>query len=119
MTSTDALTKSLVDIAIESWRFIRRSKRILTKLDVDEEGRYMSQLDWFYQQIENSLSNVGMRIENIEGREYDSGVAATPLNAGDFSPDDILVVDQVLEPIVMGDNGVVRSGTIMLRKIEK
>ena len=33
--------------------------------------------------------------------------------------DDDLVVDQMIEPVVMGREGLLRAGTVMLRKAEK
>jgi hypothetical protein len=45
-------------------------------------------------------------------------MAATALNAEDFDPDDNLVVDQMLEPIIMGEEGLARTGTVILRKVE-
>ena len=45
-------------------------------------------------------------------------MAATPLNIEEFEPEDALIVDQMLEPIIMGPNGVIRTGTVTLRKGE-
>jgi hypothetical protein len=45
-------------------------------------------------------------------------MAASALNLGDFGPDDVLLVDQMLEPIIMGPNGLRKQGTVMLRKAE-
>lgn len=59
-----------------------------------------------------------MRIVNVEGHVFDPGMAATPLNLEEFKPDDTLIVDQMLEPIIMGPDGVVRTGTVTLRKVE-
>jgi len=44
-------------------------------------------------------------------------MAATPLNIEEFKPEDTLIVDQMLEPIVMGANGVIRTGTVMLKRM--
>lgn len=43
-------------------------------------------------------------------------MAATPVNIEEFEANDTLVVDQMLEPILMGADGLVRSGTVTLRK---
>ena len=32
--------------------------------------------------------------------------------------DDVLLVDQMVEPIIMGPNGLRKQGTVMLRKVE-
>ena len=107
------LTKSLLDVAIESWRFGRLFDRLLLKLDAGEQGRYRGQFRWFQRRLEDSLTDAGLRIVNVEGHAFDPGIAATPLNIGEFGSEDALVVDQMLEPIIMGPDGVVRTGTII------
>ena len=112
------MTKSLLDVAIESWRFGRLFDRLLLKLDAGEQGRYRGQVRWFQRKLEDSLTDAGMRIVNVEGHAFDPGMAATPLNTEEFSSEDALVVDQMLEPIIMGRDGLVRTGTVTLRKVE-
>jgi hypothetical protein len=55
-----------------------------------------------------------MKIVNLEGQLYDPGMAASPLNIADFGPDDKLMVDQMVEPLIMGPDGIVKSATVML-----
>jgi len=112
------LTKSLLDISVESWRFGRLFDRLLTKLDAGEQGRYRGQFRWFQRKLEESLNVAGMRVVNLEGHPFDPGMAATPLNIDEFDSQDALVVDQMLEPIIMGPEGLVRTGTVTLRKVE-
>ena len=118
LSSTEGLTKSLLDVVVESWRFGRLFDRLLTKLDAGEQGRYRSQFRWFQRKLEESLADAEMRIVNVEGQPFDPGVAATPLNIEEFKSDDSLIVDQMLEPIIMGPDGVLRAGTVTLRKAE-
>lgn len=113
----EALTKSLVDIVIESWRFERLFDRLLLKLDSGEQVRYRGQIRWFHRKLEESLNDAGMAIVNLEGCEFDVGMAATSLNIEEFESEDTLVVDQMIEPIIMGTDGVIiRSGIITVRK---
>jgi len=116
--TTEALTQSLLDISIESWRFGKLFDRLLTKLDAGEQGRYRNQFRWFQKKIDESLGSAQLRVVNVEGHPYDPGMAATPLNMDEFEPQDVLVVDQMLEPILMGPNGVVKTGTVTLRKVQ-
>ena len=118
LSSIEGLTKSLLDVVVESWRFSRLFDRLLTKLDAGEQGRYRGQFRWFQRKLEESLADAEMRIVNVEGQPFDPGVAATPLNIEEFEPDDSLIVDQMLEPIIMGPDGVLRAGTVTLRKVE-
>lgn len=112
----DGLTKALVDIAVESWRFSRLFSRLLTKLDAGDSSRYVNQYRYYLKRLEENLETAGLRLVNVEGHPYDPGFAATALNLGDFGPDDVLLVDQMMEPIIMGPDGLVRAGTVMLRK---
>ena len=114
----EVLMKSLLDVAVESWRFGRLFDRLLLKLDAGDQGRYRGQFRWFQRKLEDSLTDAGMRVVNLEGHAFDPGMAATPLNIEEFGAADTLVVDQMLEPIIMGPEGVVRTGTVTLRKVE-
>jgi len=107
--------KSFLDLAVESWRFSRLFERVLQKLDAGEARKYRGQLTWFVDKREEALRKAGMRTVNAEGEPFDPGVAATPLNAGDFDPEEALVVDRMLTPIIMGPDGVERTGTVMLK----
>jgi hypothetical protein len=108
--------QSLIDIAVESWRFARLFTRVVSKLDAGERGRYESQLRWYLKRLEENLQSAGLRFVNIEGQLFDPGIAATAINAADFGPEDTLYVDQMVEPIIMSPSGLLRSGTVLLRK---
>ncbi len=115
---SEILTKSLLNVAVEYWRFGRFFHRLLMKLDAGEQERYRSQFRWCQKKIEESLTDAGMRIVNVEGQKYDPGIAATPLNIEEFESESALVVDQMLEPIIMGPEGLVRTGTVTLKKVK-
>ena len=117
--SSAMLEKTLIDMAIEGWRFAKLFARMMSKLDAGEATRYMSQLRYYIEKLESSLEEAGMRMVNLEGQLYDPGMAVTTLNSADFGPDDQLMIDQMLEPIIMGNEGLLRSGKILLRKAEQ
>ncbi|WP_394780771.1 hypothetical protein [Undibacterium sp.] len=108
---------SLIDIAIEGWRFSRVCARVAGKLEPTEAGRYVSQLRYFQKKLEESLNAAGLTLVNVEGQVFDPGLAASALNLGDFGPDDLLVIDQMVEPIIMGSEGLRKQGTVMLKKV--
>ncbi|MEI8196799.1 MAG: hypothetical protein WCI73_12945 [Phycisphaerae bacterium] len=116
--STDSLRQPFIDIVIESWRFSKLFSRVLLKLDPSEAGRYSNQQRYFLKRLDDSLAIAGLKIVSLEGQPYDPGMAASPLNIEDFGPDDLLVVDQMVEPVLMGPDGIVKSGTVMLRKAD-
>lgn len=112
-------TQVLVDLAVESWRFARLFGRVLTKLDAGEAPRFTNQLRYFQKSLEDRLAAAGLKLVNLEGHPYEPGIAASALNIGDFGPEDRLTIDQMMEPIIMGAAGVVRSGTVTVRRAEQ
>lgn len=111
------LSSSLINVAVESWRFSKLFERMLLKMDAGEQSRYQSQYRWFLKKLEESLSDSKMNLVNVEGQSFDPGIAATALNIDEFEENDKLIVEQMLEPIIMGPEGLLRSGTVMLRKV--
>ncbi len=112
------MREAVITMAVESWRFGRVFDRLLLKLDAGEQTRYKSQFRWFIKKVEETLEQADLKIVNVEGHTFDPGMAATPLNIEEFDTKDALVVDQMLEPIIMGKEGLVKTGTVTLRKVE-
>ena len=114
----ERIEQSLIDIAVESWRFSRLFGKVVSKLDAGESSRYVNQVRYFQKKVEESLHSNGLKLVNVEGQPYDVGMAASALNLGDFGPEEVLLVDQMLEPIIMGPKGLRKQGTVVLRKVE-
>lgn len=114
---TSETESALIDLAVDSWKFARLFTRVISKLDAGEQNRYANQMRFFQKRVDAAAEIAGARIVSIEGMPFEPGSAATPLNISDFEDGDQLFVDQMLEPIVMGTNGVLRMGTMMLRKL--
>ena len=113
--STDA-EPALIDLAVECWRFSRVYARAVTRLDVAEAQRFVSQRRYFENRLAECLSSAGLALVHHEGETFDTGMAVSALNIADFGPDEPLIVDQMIEPIVMAGATLKRPGTVMLRK---
>ena len=109
--------KALIDLSIEGWRFARIFGRIISKLDAGEAPRYANQARYFLKKIDDGLASLGLHIVSLEGHPYDTGMAVSALNIADFGPDDILFVEQMIEPVIMGPEGLIRGGTAMLARV--
>jgi hypothetical protein len=115
--STEVMQDVIISMAVESWRFSQTFERLVKKLDAGEQNRYVSQLNWFIKKINEALEKVDLKFVELEGHPFDIGMAATPLNIEEFDAEkDTLVVDKMLEPTIMGKDGLVRTGTITLRR---
>lgn len=111
--------KAIIEMAVEAWRFRRVFNKAMSKLEAGESSRYIGQFNWFIKKVESALKTAGMRIVDVEGQPYDIGMALSPLNIDDFDADDQLYVEQMIEPIIMDDEKVLKTGTAMLGRIEK
>lgn len=111
------LETSLVNLALEAWRLARLFSKVIAKLDAGEGSRYANQVSYFQARLDENLGAAGLRLVNIEGQVFDAGMAAAPLNISDFSAEDELLVDQMIEPIIMGPHGIKREGTVILKRI--
>jgi hypothetical protein len=70
--------------------------------------------------MEEALNSVELRIVNIEGQPFEPGMAVTPLNVAEFDADDTLNVEQMIEPLIIDEEGlVVKMGTVTLRKVKE
>ena len=110
------LETTLASLAIESWRLSKSFERLLTKSDPMEQRKYKSKLSWFNKKLTETLEEANLKFINLENQKYDTGAAVTAINLDDFKPDDDLEIDQMIEPIVMSNEGVLRAGTVVLRK---
>lgn len=114
---TAQLHQPFIELAVDSWRFARMVDRLLEKLGGTEHHRHANQLRYFKKRLDESLAQAGMSLVNLEGQRYDAGMAASALNLGDFGPEDTLVVDQMMEPVLMGPAGLLRSGTLLVSRL--
>lgn len=115
---SDFLKDQLISIASELFRFQRVYTRAIAKLNTDEQKKYIGQFSWFSKQVTKALNNANITIVNPEGERYDVGMAVTPLNLDEISSDENLYIIQTVEPIVMCDSSVVKTGTVILGRKE-
>lgn len=113
--------QSLIEVAVASWRFARLFSHVLAKLDSVEGARYSNQRRYYAKHLEESLAAADISLVNLEGQCYDTGMPVSLINIEDFDPGDRdrLLVDQMVEPIIMGRDGLLRAGSIMVRKAER
>ena len=119
MAQEKELRDSLITIASEFFRVQRVFDKVLSKLEIEEQGKYRGQFSWFTKKVDRALANADLKIQNLEGQRYDPGMAITPLNIDEFDPDDPLKIEQMIEPIIMQGDTVCRIGTALLGRDEE
>ena len=110
----EAALNCLVQVASDAWRLARLSRRFIDRLQPEDGARSLNQLRYLHRKIEDELLNCGIRIINLEGQPFDVGVAATALNADELQGLENLYIMQMIEPIVMGPDGLLKTGLMVL-----
>ena len=113
-------SKQIVDFVVEEYRFLKSYVSLLNKVLSDDRQKYKSVYDFHVQKIADIMDECNLKIVELEGKKYDDGLSITPLNIEDFEKNDVLIVKQVIEPLIIStkDGSIIRSGTVMLEKIE-
>ncbi len=117
MTKEEMLQENLARIASELFRFEKTLKKAISKLEIEEQAKYASQLAWFSKKVNQALEDSGLHLISLEGQMYDAGMAVTPLNIDEFKPEDKLFVEQTITPIIMSENTVYKTGTVILGRL--
>ncbi len=113
------MQNSIVSIASELFRFQRVFEKAISKLEMDEQNKYLSQFSWFSKKVYKALDDANLKLVSLDGQLYDAGMAATPLNIDEFEAEDVLFVQQTIEPIIMQQDQIIKTGTVILGRIEK
>lgn len=115
---SNSLMNSLITIASETYRLQSVFEKAISKLEIDDQKKYMSQYAWFSKKVSKALEEANLKLVVFEGQTYDPGMAATPLNIDDFETNDLLYVLQTIEPTILQEDKVVKTGTVILGRVE-
>ena len=107
---------TLIHLAIESWRLSKTFESLLQKAEINEQKKYKGKLCWFNEKLKDTLKEIDLILVNIEGHRFDTGMAVRAINIDEFEQGENLIVDNMLEPIVLDTQGVVKSGTVILKR---
>ncbi len=91
-------------------------RRLAQRLEAGERKRFESRIAYFCKRLESCLTRAGFRCVNLEGRPIEMGIAASVLNLDEYSDEDELIVEQMIEPVIVGPQGVVRIGKAVAKK---
>lgn len=103
-----------ISLATATWRLAQLFERVFEKIDPVDAKRLESQYRFVEQRIDDALALGGLKVVDPAGQHHDPGMAVTALNAGEFDPDHDLVVRQTIEPIVLGRDGALKFGVVIL-----
>ena len=109
-------SQAMVDFASETWRFQQALTSCLGAMDPVDADRLTNQWLWYMRKAQAVMDEAHLKIVDVTGQSFDVGMAVTPLNLEDFleRPDAVFRVAQMVEPIVMENGQVRKTGAVML-----
>ena len=114
-----SMNDDVISLFVEAWRFSKVFKDIMPKLNNEDSVRFSGRYSWFCRRLEEIASNLGLKIIEITpGTVYDVGMAVAPVNIDDFNIGDSLCVVNMIEPIIMSGDTVIKNGTVILERAE-
>lgn len=106
-----------IQFAVEVWRLAKLTNKMLSKIDLDEQRKYVGQLDWFNKKASDFFQRKGISFANFQaGMPFDAGMPLNPINISSFNVEDDLYIEQLLEPVILCEGKVVRRGAAILGK---
>ncbi len=110
------VSPAIIALAKESFRFNSTFENMMMKLDEPNRKKYRSSYPWFRRKIQDVIEEAGLQIVDLTDQKYEQGMSVTVMNMDDFDENDELFVDQMIEPIITGESGLVSSGVVLLRR---
>ena len=109
---------TVADFLVEDFRFTHSYLSILDKLFLEEKKRYEAAYNFHMKKVTDLARKYNLKMVIYKsGDLYDDGYPIVPLNADEFEKDDILCIEQMIEPIILTIDGkVIRQGTAILVK---
>ena len=110
----------VAEFLIEDFRFTRSYLSIMDKLFLEERKRYESAYNFHANKVEELANKYNLKMAVYKkGDLYDDGYPIVPLNADEFEKDDVLYIEQMIEPIILTVDGkIIRQGTAILGRKE-
>lgn len=109
----------LLDIVVEAYRLCAITKSISMHItDNRLSKRTANGISRFEKHFKESLKVLGVEMLDFTGYAYDIGLPVHPINLEDFSADDHLIIDMMIEPVIKeyGTANILKPGIVALAK---
>lgn len=111
----EAARAQVAEIAGDAWRLAKLLERVERKLQGADRDRCRIRREDCLNKLKRSLADFGVRLIDLEGRDYEAGVAIEPVGMDRFPGRRDWVIEAMIEPIVMGPNGLIKQGVARVK----
>lgn len=114
-----ALQLAIAEIAAESWRFEQALRKVLQRMDAMEANRFSHQYGYFSSRVNRAVASAGLTVLNPAGQPYDVGLPLQVMNLDEFDEEDELIITRVIEPVILLDGRVIKTGFVTVDRVCK
>ncbi len=113
MSKTESVSvpiQDLIELAVEFWR--------LEKSFQSNEETQLS-MRHFSRRFQSFLEKYELRLIDMTGKFYEQGFAVEVIDVieSEFTENGVEVIDEMVSPVVLYRNDIVRHGKVVLRKV--
>lgn len=103
-------------LALDFWKLLRTSERIMSGLPEDKRTRFAAQLRFSSSRFDSHLESLGLSLPTFEGQLFGAELPAVAVNADDFETAQNLVVESAVEPALIWNGKVIQNARVMLKE---
>lgn len=119
-TSDHDTERSVAALCVELWKLAKGTTKALAFMPEPEARRLAAQVKFSERQLSVLTDSLGFRVVRFDNQDFHPGLAASSDNIDEFDESDSLVVVATLEPAIIKDMRVVRSGRVVVdRRVEE
>lgn len=113
-SEAEKMQLAIAEIAAESWRYGQALHKVLRKLDVMDAERFSRQYEYFASRVERAVATAGVTVLDLSRQPYSVGLPVQAMNLEEFDEDEALIITQTIEPVIMLDGRVLKTGMVMV-----
>lgn len=108
----------VADFIVEEHRFLKSYISAVNKLFPEERNKYLSAYEFHIGKINDMARETNLSILKCENMDYEEGLPLSALNADEFTKEDALVIQQIIEPAIINTTtgNAIRMGSVILAK---
>lgn len=118
----EEMQQGVVTMAVEAYRLNAFVKSLVPRI-ADERllKRLTNQIARFDKMFAEGLNTAGLEWIDVTGHEYDPGLPVEPINMEEFTENDELIIEVMLEPVVKikDSTEIIKKGIVVLGGKEK
>lgn len=110
--------EDVAELCVEYWKLEKLAWRMIEEVNSKKSNRFAGQVKFSARQLEVFCDRFGIKIVDFNGQEFKDGMPITADNLSDFPETSRLKIEKPIEPAIIRNGKVLRSGKVLLAAIE-